>query len=172
MAIDKIINSIGTNSITQNTVQNTKEKKVDDKNTEKISSDTESSDAVNFSSKAKKLQETEQILRFALEKLEQFDEVRSEKLEDVQDKLNSDFYFTDQVSDKVSENMFSDRVIRESIEKQIKVKEYVDKLKEADAEAIDNTERLSAIKDRAEAGFYNDEEIIEKTADKILSLFT
>ncbi len=172
MAIDKIINSIGTNSIAQNKVQNTKDQKIEDRNTEKVSSGSESTDEVSFSSKAKRLQETEQILRFALERLEQFDEVRNEKLEDVKDKIDSNYYFNDQVSDKVSENMFSDRVIRESIEKQIRVKEYVDKLKQADADEADNSTRLSAIKDRIDSDFYNDEEIIEKTADKLLGLFT
>ncbi len=172
MAIDKIINSIGTNSITQSKVQKTKDKKTEDKNTDKVSSGSESTDEVNFSSKAKKLQETEQILRFALERLEQFDEVRNEKLEDVKNKVDSNYYFNDQVSDKVSENIFSDRVIRESIEKQIRVKEYVNKLKEADAEEADNSALLTAIKDRAESGFYNDKEIIEKTADKLLGLFS
>jgi hypothetical protein len=130
---------------------------------------TGTTDSVEFSAQAKGLQETEKVLRFALEKLESFDDVRQERLSDVQDRINQDFYMDDDIDEAVSERMFSNQEIAQVARRHLEVKQQLDNL-----HAIDNEEtpidedKLQSIRDRVAAGYYNDPEVIEATADKLL----
>jgi len=128
-------------------------------------------DNMDFSDDAKKLQETEVILRNALQKLHEMDEVNSESLSSFRDKLNSDFYSdNEEVDIGIADLIIPEEQMRRNISLRFKAEEYVDDIKEYDFEEpeIDST-KIEQIKAKIANGFYNQENIIANIAENILA---
>ncbi len=172
MTVDKVINHIGTQSVAQERLKEAAEKS-SLKKQDKVSQSeiTSEQDRAEFSDQAKQLQETEKILQFALEKLEKYDEVRNDKLVDVQDRLDSDYYFGDDIDEQISEKIISPRELLNTVRNNMEVREYMDRFKEMDSieEDIDQ-EKLIEIRNRVAQGYYDDPEVLNQTADRILEL--
>ncbi len=172
MTVDKVSNHIGTQAAAQDRIKEAADK-VKAKKSDTVASQeiTSEQDRVEFSDQAKQLQETEQILRFAMEKLEKYDEVRNEKLVDVQDKLDSDFYYGDDLNEQISEKIISPRELQDTVRGNLEVREYMSKFEEMDSveDEIDN-EKLVEIRNRVAQGYYDDPEVLEKTAEKLIEL--
>lgn len=131
------------------------------------------SDKADISEKAKKLQETEHILRFALEKLERFDQQRTDQFEDIHDRIDSDFYTSGQIDEELSERIFSNEQLQRVVQRNLDIRQHVASLKDIDAnEPPIDEDKLASIRNRVQSGFYNDPDVLEQTADRILELLT
>ena len=122
-----------------------------------------------FSEDAKRLQETEVILQNALQILTEMDEINHDNLKGIQDKMNSGFYHNEEVLEKVVNDIFPEQQLRNSVEKRIRAEKYVGKLKEMDNEDMDN-EKLEAIREKIENGYYDSKEVIDNLADSLAQL--
>jgi anti-sigma28 factor (negative regulator of flagellin synthesis) len=131
-----------------------------------------SSDSLVFSEDAKKLQETEVILRNALQKLHEMDDVNLDSFSDITEKISDDFYKDDELSSDIADLIIPESQMRENIQKRIKADEYVDQLSQ-----MDNTElpldqdKLNLIKEKINSGFYNSPSVSAAIADSILANF-
>ncbi len=168
MTVDKVINHIGTQTALKEAAEKVKASKNEKTTQAEITSE---QDRVEFSDQAKQLQETEQILRFAMEKLEKYDELRSDKLDEVREKLDSDFYYGDDLNEDISEKIISPRELMNTVRDNLEVREYMNRFEEMDAveEEVD-TEKLVEIRNRIAEGFYDDPEVLDKTAEKLIEL--
>ncbi|MCD4829192.1 MAG: flagellar biosynthesis anti-sigma factor FlgM [Candidatus Cloacimonetes bacterium] len=173
MTVDKIISEIAASPAGQESIDKTRKAREEKATRTQNHEAARSIDNAELSSKARKLQETERILRFALERLEQFDDVRHEKLEEVSGKLQSDFYFTDQFNGEVSERLFSDAELQEKVRHSQQMRQYLGDVRRIDeqmqSEEIDQ-EKIDAVRQRVKAGFYDSEEVLGKVADRLLEL--
>ncbi len=172
MTVDKVMNHIGTQAAAQDRIKEAADKAKASKNDKATRAEiTSEQDRVEFSDQAKQLQETEQILRFAMEKLEKYDEVRSEKLDEVRERLESDFYFGEDMNEDISQKIISPRELMNTVRDNLEVREYMNRFEEMDAveEEID-TEKLVEIRNRVAEGYYDDPEILDKTAEKLIEL--
>ncbi len=173
MTVDKIVSQISQHSILNDKtkeVANNKKNRIE-KDSNRIANDS-NSDKVDFSSKAKKLQETESMLRFAMEKLESLDEVRNEKLDEVRENIEKGFYFSDQFDEIVSDKIFSNKEIANEVQKNVQKNKYLSDVKRIDKgleEKIDLT-KINDIKQKVANGFYDSQEAIEGTVDKIMEI--
>lgn len=173
MTVDKISSDIAANPALQEKIdkvrKNRQEKATRAENLEAA----QSADNASLSDEARKLQETERILRFALERLEQFDEVRQEKLEGVADRLDSDFYFSEEVNGEVSERIFSDEEVKAQVERNQQMRQFLGDVHQIDeqmqAEDVD-TAKLDTIRQRIANGFYDSEEVLASVADRLMEL--
>ena len=93
-------------------------------------------DSVEISDKAKQYQETEAILRSALQKLHELDDIRNEKLSDVDTKVDSDYYNSDEFNSLLADQVLQDSSISDDAAKTLMVEKYVEKLKSMDSESI------------------------------------
>ena len=173
MTVDKIISDAAVHQTTQEKLDKSRkssdERAARAQNIEAASS----ADNASLSTEARKLQETERILRFALERLEQFDDVRSEKLDEVREKLGSDFYFDDDISGEVSERVFSDEELQARLERNQQMRHILDDvhaMDQAQKETDIDNERLDAIRQRVQSGFYDSEEVLASIADRLIEL--
>jgi anti-sigma28 factor (negative regulator of flagellin synthesis) len=174
MTVDNI-NKIGSHPAVTETP---KETKIVNKKIEKKGIDTYSkvqNNSVKFSPEAKKLQETEKILRFALEKLETLDEIRADKLDDVREKVDNNFYMSEDVISKVSDKIISGTELQNKIKLTTDVENYLQKIKEIDSKDMSvnlNYDKVDEIKSKIANGYYDSPEIMEKTAEKLIGLIT
>lgn len=175
MAVDTTVTQVGSNPTVQEKVREAALEQGSSKRVDKTRLDkTEDSqqDSVVFSDKAKQLQETEQILRFALKKLEQLDEIRRDKLADVRDRVDSGYYLSDEVDDEVANRVFSREEIRQVIQREQEVERWTQSVKQLDTEdSVEvDLEKIRAIREKIAAGEYDSPEILDKTAEKILEI--
>ena len=173
MTVDKILNDVAANVTVQDRLEKIRKAR-DEKATGAANKEAaRTADNADLSSRAKRLQETERILRFALERLEQFDEVRQEKLDEVNGKLQGDYYYSPDVDGEISERIFSDEELQERVRNTQQMRQFLEDVHQMDDQAaeeeIDQT-RLDAIRQRVQDGFYDSEEVLGKVADRLLEL--
>jgi len=172
MTLDKIISEIGANPTVQDKIEKTSSKA--DKTSSKTKSETTSqSDNADLSSQARKLQETERILRFALERLEQFDEVRQEKLDVASERLDSDYYSSEEVDAAISDKIFSQDELQEKVRNHQQMSQFL-----ADVQSMDEQQltgevdeaKLEEIRSRVKSGYYDREDVMGVVADRLMEL--
>ncbi|MEA1973878.1 MAG: hypothetical protein U9N34_11390 [Candidatus Cloacimonadota bacterium] len=171
MYIDKLSNlTEATNSVANDKVnQNSKIDKQSSK-TDKEAKSEKNSDVLKFSSKAKKLQESESILRKALQKIESFEQIRNEDLSEVSKRIDSDYYNSDEFAEELSRKIFSDNDLENIVSEKKAIRNLTKKLEEANnSEEIDE-QKMKDIREKIENGFYNNPDILSNTADKIINL--
>lgn len=175
MTVDKIDNSLSSqNLLNERLKEAASGKKTNVHNINAYSTsdvNNSSSDSMVFSDDAKKLQETEVILRNALQKLHEMDEINEDSLNDINEKLADDFYSNnDEVGNELADLLIPENEMRENIQKRMKADEFVDQISKFDEEEtpIDN-EKLAGIKEKISSGFYSQDHIISSIADNILT---
>ncbi len=172
MTLDKIISEIGANPTVQEKIE--KAKTSADKTSSKTKSETTAqSDNADLSSQARKLQETERILRFALERLEQFDEVRQEKLDVASDRLESDYYSSEEVNEAISDKIFSQEELQEKVCNHQQMSQFLTDVQSMDAQQqsgeVDEA-KLDEIRSRIKSGYYENEDVMGVVADRLMEL--
>jgi len=169
MAIDKITDIISRPISQERMREATSGKKEIVQNPAPEATRTTLEDVSVFSEDAKRLQETEVILQNALHILQEMDEINHDNLQDIQEKMHSGFYHNEEVLEKVVNDIFPEQVLRNSVEKRIRAEKYVVKLKEMDDDDMD-TEKLAAIKEKIDNGYYDSSEVIDNLADTLSQL--
>jgi len=173
MAVDKIISEIAANATVQDrldTVRKVRDEKATSAQNKEAAA---SQDNTDLSSEARKLQETERILRFALERLEQFDEVRHEKLDEITTKLDGNFYSSEDINGEVSERIFSDEELQERVRRNQQMRGILEDVRQMDEQSQSvevDMEKIKAIRAKVDEGFYNSEEVLGQVADRLLEL--
>ncbi|HOE90976.1 MAG TPA: flagellar biosynthesis anti-sigma factor FlgM [Candidatus Cloacimonadota bacterium] len=121
---------------------------------------------------AKKLQETEVILRNALQKLHEMDEINEESLGVFTNKVKNEFYDdNDDVTIGVADLILPEEQMRRNISIRFKAEEYVDDVKEFDREESDiDYEKIEQVKARIANGYYNQENVVAEIADNLLEI--
>lgn len=176
MAVDKINSSMNSHQILNDRLKEAasgKKNSVHAMDAYRNQNVNNSEDKTIFSDDAKKLQETEVILRSALQKLNEMDEVRTEKLADIMDKINQDFYTDNpELDEELSDLIIPEDELRDIIQKRMNAEEYVDQIHQYDIghEQIDE-EKLKNIREKVAQGYYNKPEVLEKIANELVDLF-
>jgi len=118
-------------------------------------------DKLSISSEARNLQHTDQAVK---SKLSQLPEVRSDKIMAVRERLNQGYYASDDVLTKSA-----DAVIQQSAEASHKADEATISalLNKLDQEPEIREKEVESALQRKNSGFYNTEEPIRKTAEKL-----
>ncbi len=131
-------------------------------------------ETIVFSDDAKKLQETEVILRNALQKLHEMDEINEDSLSGFSDKVNNRYYENnDEVSMGIADLIIPEEEMRHNIQMRFKAEEYVDDIKEFDEESNPvDFNKLNQIKNKIANGFYSQENVLSDIADNILSIMS
>ncbi|MDD3050719.1 MAG: flagellar biosynthesis anti-sigma factor FlgM [Candidatus Cloacimonetes bacterium] len=173
MTVNKIITSYPTQNVLNDRISDVKSRKskdsvsLNDKDSERLSN----SD-LQLSDNAKKLQETEAILRNALQKLQDFDDIREEDFSEIKDKIDAGFYEADKIKDELSSRILNDNEILAMARTKIEEKFYLQKLRDFQ-QAEDNSidlEKIERIKQKISQGLYDDPETLIKTADSIFDI--
>ena len=170
MVVDKIVTN--NSQLIKDKINKTNNKKSNQTKTNKANENEKvnQKQSVELSTDAKKLQETESILRFALQRLQTFDKVRNEKLSEVKKNISKNIYDTEKIKNEVSEEI----VPPEENKKIAKIKNlkdsFVSSLKNMDETEKDiNLEKIEEIRQKIANGFYDDPAILNKTVDNLLS---
>ena len=169
MAIDKITDIISRPISQERMREATSGKKEITKDANPETNRTTLEDVSIFSEDAKRLQETEVILQNALHVLKEMDLINHENLQEVKEKLDSGFYENEEVIEQVVNDIFPEQMLRNSVEKRVRAEKYVQRLNEMDEEDMD-TEKLAAIREKIESGYYNSNEVIDNLADTLSQL--
>ncbi|PID27497.1 MAG: hypothetical protein CSB55_08920 [Candidatus Cloacimonadota bacterium] len=168
MSVNNINNDLALRQINREQVQKTDKKKASSNAKAEKAYGAKEKDRVIFSSKAKKLQETESILRFALKKLESLDEISEKRKIELQ-RFNNDDEITEEKIRVISENIISDKLINENIRQNKEILKYVHQIKELDKMPEDDiSPKIEEIKAKIESGFYDKPEVLNKIASRIL----
>lgn len=129
-----------------------------------------SSESIVFSDDAKKLQETEVILRNALQKLHEMDEIHQDSFGDI--KTNA-FQEDDLQEDHLdlSELIFPEEEMRSNIQKRMKADEFVEKINEFDKVKQDiDYNKIDSVKQKIATGFYNQPDVADFIAEQMTAL--
>jgi len=126
-----------------------------------ISVGNDGTDKLSISSEARNLQHTDQAVK---SKLSQMPEVRSDKIMAARERLNQGYYTSDDVLTKSA-----DAVIQQSAEASRKADEATISalLNKLDQEPDIREKEVETAIQRKDSGYYNTEEPIRKTADKL-----
>jgi hypothetical protein len=168
MSIDQITNDLAARQIRQEQAQKTANKKSAANSKANSAYETKGQDQVVFSSKAKQLQETESILRFALEKLETLDEISEDRKTELSG-IDSQAQLDNLDLKALSENIIPDQRIAENIKQNKEVLKYVHQIEKLDqVPEEDISSKIDEIQARIESGYYDKPETLNKIADRIL----
>ncbi len=176
MAVDKISNSMNSHQILNDRLKEAasgKKSSVLAMDAYRNQNVNDSDDKTIFSDDAKKLQETEVILRSALQKLNEMDDVRTEKLADVKDKIDQNFYSdNDELDQELAGLIIPESELRDIIQKRMKADEYVDQIHDYDnTNQTINEENIKNIKEKVAQGYYSNPEVLEKIANELVDFF-
>lgn len=166
MGINKISNSTGlAKAMALNSNQVKKEQRTDE--SEKSSGN--ESTRVEISSKARELNANSTILEKALSSLGQLEAVRQDRLAEVQQKIEDDFYDSDEFNQSLSEALATDKDLESVIRQDRTVGGYVSTLN--GMEPQDGAD-VEAVKAKVTCGYYNSDEVTTKTADALIDLLS
>ncbi|MCL1826844.1 MAG: hypothetical protein FWG20_02280 [Candidatus Cloacimonetes bacterium] len=171
MAINRIIDDIQSQKITQDGVNKAtsgKKEKVGN-NTDQRKTDSLEDKSV-LSEDALKLQATEVILQTALQKLHEMDQINDTNFADIKEKIQDDFYSSDQVLEQVVNDIFTDEEIHSLVEKRQIAQKYITELHKLDEADTLGEEKVALVKERLASGYYDSDEIIDQVAGELVDL--
>ncbi len=173
MVVDKVNNASIGQQVTNERLSDIAHKKGRAIKQEQDVQENQNAETVQISPQAKKLQETESILRFALQKLDDLDELRQEKLQDVQKKIDKNYYFTEQFNQDLAESIIPDSEIDSIILKKAQIENYTQKLNKMD-QNVEKTDqdKLSEISNKISNGYYDNINVNDVVADTLTDILT
>lgn len=174
MTVDKINTHISNHQILNDRLKEAasgKKTQVLNNSTSDATDANKSSESIVFSDDAKKLQETEVILRNALQKLHEMDELNFDAFADLKSAGNQDDIQSDPYSMDLSELIFTEDEMRSNIQKRMKADEFVEKINDFDKLKQDiDYDKIDAVKAKMASGFYNNPEVADFIAQQITAL--
>jgi hypothetical protein len=127
-------------------------------------------DMTIFSQDARRLQETEVILQNALHRLHEMDEIRESELLGIKERIDSEFYYSDEVFEKVIDDIFPEQELKKIVEKRIKAESYLTEVKRLDEENELDLAKLLKIKERINSGYYSSDEVLNRVVEDLANV--